>query len=96
MEDRFDLMEMAMDAMHGVILADVFPQIDQTLRHDPEAELLEHLPLDGVPQRLAVILSATRQHEELAFFGTDPHGEDLVAAQDDGPRGRADARRCAA
>jgi len=49
MEDRFDLMEVAMDPVHGVVLTDVFPEIDQSLRHDPEAELLKDLPLDGVP-----------------------------------------------
>jgi hypothetical protein len=43
-----------------------------------------------------MILPATRKHEELAFLGPDPHGEDLIAAQDDGPGGRADARGCAA
>ena len=96
MEDRFDLMEVAVDPVHGVVLADVFPQVDQTLRYDPEAELLEDFPLDGVPQRLAVILAAARQDKELALLGPDPHGEDLVAAQDDGPGGRADARGCAA
>jgi hypothetical protein len=37
------------DPVHGVVLTDVFPEIDQSLRHDPEAELLKDLPLDGVP-----------------------------------------------
>jgi hypothetical protein len=43
-----------------------------------------------------VILAATRKHEELTFFGPDPDREDVIAAQDDGPGGRADARGCAA
>jgi hypothetical protein len=96
MEDRFDLMEVAVDPVHGVVLADVFPQVDQTLRYDPEAELLKDLPLDGVPQGLAVILAPAGQDKELALFGPDADREDLVAAQDDGPGGRADARGCAA
>jgi hypothetical protein len=49
MEDRLDLMEVAMNPVHGVVLADVFAKVEQALRHDPEAELLEDFPLDGVP-----------------------------------------------
>jgi len=48
MEDRLDLVEVAVDPMHGVVLADVFPQIDQPLRDDPQAQFLEDLALDGV------------------------------------------------
>jgi hypothetical protein len=43
-----------------------------------------------------VILTTAGQDEEFALLGPDPHGKDLVAAQDDGPGGRADARGCAA
>jgi hypothetical protein len=49
MEDRFDLMEVTVDPVHGVVLADVLPEIDQPLRDDPQAKFLEDLPLDGVP-----------------------------------------------
>jgi hypothetical protein len=37
MEDRFDLMEVAVDPVHGVVLTDVFAQVEQALRHDPQA-----------------------------------------------------------
>jgi hypothetical protein len=96
MEDCFDLMEVAMDPVHGVVLTDVFPEIDQSLRHDLEPQLLQDLALDSISQGLAVILAAARQDEEFALFGADTDREDLVTAQDDGPSGRADARGCAA
>jgi hypothetical protein len=96
MEDRFDLMEVAMDPVHGVVLADVFAKVEQALRDDPQAQFLKDLALDGIPQRLAVILSAARQHQELAFLGPDPDRQDLIAAQDDGTGSRPDPGGCAA
>jgi hypothetical protein len=96
MEDGFDLMEVAMDPVHGVVLADVFPEVEKALRHDLEPQLLQDLALDGVPQGLAVILATTGQDEELAFLGPDPDSQDLIAAQDDGAGGRPDARGCTA
>ncbi len=96
MEDRLDLVEVAVDPMHGVVLTDVFPEVDQPLRHDLQAELLEHLTPDGVPQGLAVILAATGQDKELALFGPDADRQDLIAPQDNRTRGRPDARGCTA
>ena len=90
MEDGLDLMEVAMDPMHGVVLTDVFAQVEEALRHDLQAKLLEHLTPDGIPQGLAVILTAAGQDEELALFGPDPDRQDLITAQDDGARGRPD------
>ena len=95
MEDGFDLMEVAMDPVHGVVLADVFAKVQQTLRHDLETQLLQDLALDGISQGLAVILAAAGQDEELALFGADADRQDLVAAQDDGTASRPDPRRCA-
>ena len=91
-EDRFDLVEMAMDPVHGVVLADVFAQVEEALRHDPQAEFLQDLAADGIPQGLAVVLAAAGQDEELALLGPDPDREDLVAAQDDRTGGRPDTR----
>ena len=93
-EDRFDLMKMAMDSMHGVVLADVFAEIKETLRHDLESEFLEDLSTHGVAKRLAVILAATREHEKLALFRADTHRQDVVAAQDDGTCGRPNPGGC--
>ena len=90
MEDRLDLMEMAVDPVHGVILADVLPQIKQALRFDPQAKLFEDLPSDRVAQSLAMILATPGEYHEFALLRPDPHRQDLVAAQDDGPGGRAD------
>ena len=95
-EDGFDLVEVAVDPVHGVVLADVFPEVEKALRHDPQAEFLEHLTPDGIPQSLAVILAAAGQDEELALFGADTDRQDLVAAQDDGTGGRPDPGGCAA
>ena len=90
MEDGLDLMEVAMDPVHSVVLADVFAKVQQTLRHDLEPQFLQDLALDGIPQGLAVILAATGQDQELALFGPDADRQDLITAQDDGARGRPD------
>lgn len=94
MEDGFNLVEVAMDAVHGVVLADVFAEVEQALRHDLEPQLLQDLAADGIPQGLAVILTAARQDQELALFGPDPDCQDLFTAQDDGTASRPDPRRC--
>ena len=86
MEDRFDLMEVAMDPMHGVVLANVFAEVQQPLRDDVETELFQDFAAHGVAQRLAMILAAARQHEELPFFRPDAYGQDVAAAEDDGTR----------
>lgn len=93
MEDRFDLVEVTMDPMHGVVLADVFAEIQEALRHDLEAELLQDFATHGVAQCLAMILSAARQNQKLPFFGADTDRQDISAAQDDGASRRPDARR---
>lgn len=90
MEDGLDLMEMAMDPMHGVVLAHVFAKVEETFRHDPQAEFFEDFPPNGITQRLAMILSAARQDKELALLRADAHREDIGAAQDDGARRRPD------
>ena len=95
-EDRFDLVEVAMDPMHGMVLTHVLPEVDQPLRHDLQAELLEDLTPDGIPQGLSVILAAAGQDEELAFFGPDADRQDVIAAQDDRARGCPDAGGCTA
>ena len=89
-EHGLDLMEVAMDPMHGVVLAHVFSEVEQALRHDPQAEFFEDLAPYGITQRLAMILSAARQDEELALLRADAHREDIGAAQDDGARRRPD------
>ena len=96
MEDGLDLVEVAVDPVHGVVLADVFPEVEKTLRHDLETQLLEDLAADGVPQGLAMILAAAGQDEELALFGPDPDRQDLFAAQDDGTASRPDPGGCTA
>ena len=95
MEDGLDLVEVAMDAVHGVILADVFPEVEEALRHDLETQLLQDLAADGIPQGLTVILAAAGQDKELALFGPDPNRQDLFAVQDDGTGGRPDPGGCA-
>jgi hypothetical protein len=90
-EDRFDLMEVTVDPVHGVVLADVFAKVQQTLRHDLETQFLQHLALDGVPQGLAVILPSAWKDEKLPLLGPDPDRQDLLPTQDDRSRGRADA-----
>lgn len=90
MEDRFDLMEVPMDPVHGMVLADVLAEVEEALRHDVQSEFLEDFAAHGVTQRLSMILTAARQDEELPFFGADTHGEDIAAAQDDGAGRRPD------
>lgn len=84
MEDRLNLMKVAMDPMHGVVLADVFAKVQETLRHDLQAKFFQDFAAHGIAQRLAVVLSTTRQNKELAFIGADANREDIAAAQDDG------------
>jgi hypothetical protein len=96
MEDGFDLMEVAVDPVHGMVLTDVFPEVEQALRHDLETQFLQDLTPDGIPQGLAVILTTAGQDEELALFGPDPDRQDLFAAQDDGTGGRPDPGGCTA
>jgi hypothetical protein len=93
MEDRLDLMEVAMDPMHGVILADVFAKVQKPLGCDLKAKLFQDFTAYGVAQRLAMILSAARQNEKLPFFGADTDRQDISAAKDDGAGRRPDARR---
>lgn len=93
MEDGFDLVEVPMDPMHGMVLADVFAEIEQALGNDPETEFLEHFATHGVAQRLAVILAAAGQYKELPFFGPDADRQDIAATQDDGPGRRTDTGR---
>lgn len=60
MKDRFDLMEMPMDAMHGVILAHILAQINQPLRDNGEPKLFQDLAPNGITQVLPMILPAPR------------------------------------
>jgi hypothetical protein len=92
MEDRLDLMEVAMDPMHGVVLADVFAEVQEALRHDLQAKLFQDFAAHGVTQRLAMILTAAWKYEELAFIGADADREDIAIAEDDGARRRPDPR----
>ena len=96
MEDGFDLVEVAMDAVHGVVLADVFAEVEQALRHDLQPQFLQDLAADGVSQSLAVILAPAGQDEELTLFGPDPDRQDLITAQDDGPASRPNPGGCTA
>jgi len=48
MEDGLDLMEVAMDSMHGVVLADVFTEVQETLRHDLQSKLFENFTRNRV------------------------------------------------
>ena len=95
MEDRLDLMKVSMDSMHGVVLADVFAEVQETLRHDHQAQLFQDFAAHGVTQRLAVILPATGQDEKLPFFGTDADRKDVSTAQNDRSCGRPDPRETA-
>jgi len=90
MEDRLDLMKVTMDPMHGVVLADVFAEVQETLRYDHQAKLFQDFAAHGVTQRLAVILPATGQDEKLPFFGTDADRKDVSTAQNDRSCGRPD------
>ena len=90
MEDRLNLMKVTMDPMHGVVLADVFAEIEETLGHDLQAKLLEDFPTDGIAQRLAVILAAAREHKELALFRANADREDVAVTQNDGSSRRPD------
>ena len=92
MEDGFDLMEVAMDAVHGVVLADVFAKVQEALRHDVQAKFFQDFAAHGVAQRLAVILSATGENKELSFFGANADREDVFAPQNDRSGGRPDPR----
>ncbi len=93
MEDRFDLVEMAMDTMHGVVLADVFPKVQETLRHDLKTEFFQDFTTHRVTQRLAVILTAAGKDKKLPFFGADADREDITSAQNDSTRRCPDPRR---
>ena len=93
MEDRLDLMEVAVDTMHGVVLADVFAKVQKPLGCDLKAKLLEDFTAYGIAQCLAMILSAARQNQKLPFFGADTDRQDISAAKDDGAGRRPDARR---
>lgn len=90
MEDGFDLVEMAMDPVHRVVLADILAQVQQPLRHHLQAQFLQDLPSHGVAQGLAMVLASARQYQELAFLGADPDRQDVFAAQDDGTGRRPD------
>ena len=92
MEDRLDLMKVAMDSMHGVVLADVFAEVQETMRYDLQAKFFQDFAAHGVAQRLAVILSATGENKELSFFGTNADREDVSATQNDRSGGRPDPR----
>jgi hypothetical protein len=84
MEDRFDLMEMAVDPMHGVVLTDVFAKVQEALRRDLQAEFFQDFAAHGIAQGLTVILAAAREHKELALFRADADREDVAATKDDG------------
>ena len=90
MEDRLNLMKVTMDPMHGVVLADVFAEIEETLWHDLQSEFLQDFTAHGVAQRLAVILAAAREHKELAFFRANADREDVAVKKDDGTSRRPD------
>jgi hypothetical protein len=92
MEDRLDLMKVTMDPMHGVILADVFAKVQETLRYDFQSEFLQDFATHGITQCLSMILSATGENKELSFFGANADREDVFAAQDDGASRRPDPR----
>ena len=90
MEDRLHLMEMPVDAVHGVVLADVLPHVHQAAGRHDQAQFLHHLAAHGGGQRLAMLLAAAGQDQELPFLGPDPHDQKRRLTQDDGPGRRAD------
>ena len=92
MEDRLDLMKVTMDPMHGVVLADVFAKVQETLRHDLQAKFLEHFATHSIAQCLAVILTAARKNKELPFFGTNTDRQDISTAKDNRSCSRPDPR----
>jgi hypothetical protein len=85
-------MEVAMDPMHGVVLADVFAEVQEALRHDLQAKLFQDFAAHGVAQCLAMILTAAREDEEFPFFGADADRQDIATAQDDRSRRCPDPR----
>ena len=92
MEDRLHLMEVPMDAVHGVVLADVFPDVHEAAGRHGQPQFLHHLTAHGIGQRLAMLLPTSGQDEELPLLGPDPHDQERRFAQDDGPGRRADSR----
>lgn len=95
-EDRLHLMEVSMDAVHGVILADVLPHVHEAARRDGKPQFLHHLTAHGIGQRLSVLLAAAGQDEELPFLGPDAHDQQRPVPQEDGPGRRTNSRRVAA
>ena len=47
-EDGLDLMKVAMDPMHRVVLADVFAKVQETLGYDHQAKLFQDFAAHGV------------------------------------------------
>ena len=90
MEDSLDLMEVAMDPMHGVVLADVFAKVQEALRRDLQAEFFQDFATHGIAQGLTVILAAAREHKELPLFRADADREEVAATKDDGTSRRPD------
>ena len=48
MEDGLDLMKVTVDSMHGVVLADVFAEVQETLRHDLQAKFFQYFAAHSV------------------------------------------------
>jgi len=48
MEDSLDLMEVSMDPMHGVVLADVFAKVEEALRRDLQAKFFQDFATHGI------------------------------------------------
>jgi hypothetical protein len=90
MEDRFNLVEVTMNPMHGVVLADVFAEIQETLRRDLKAEFFEDFATHGIAQCLSVVLTATRKDQELPLLSADADRKDIPSTEDDGTSRRPD------
>jgi len=91
-EDGFDLMEAPMDAMHGVVLAYILPEVNQAAWLHPKAQFFEDLPADGVSQGFAMLLAAARQDQEFPFIRPHPHDQQVGATEDHRAGCRPDGR----
>ncbi len=61
MEDGLYLMKVTVNPMHAMVLADILPDIEQSLRSNPQPQLLQDFAHDRGLQGLAVILSTPRK-----------------------------------
>gem|GEM_PF-6342309 len=89
MEDRLHLVEVAVDSMHTMILADILPDIEQRLRGHPEPEFFQDLSGHRGLQGFTVVLPTAGQDKELPFVRANPHRENITIPENHRTGGRA-------